>query len=464
MRYNVSTMLGEENDVPEERNMTDNNQDNLFDEVDDDLLSMIQRWTEETQRAKDAKRDWQPSAADLNRLQDNENPWAAAVNRAIRQEEQAQTAAPAPRNQPWLGSMFEEDTDGLPPLHTGKAQSAPSPARKKREKKQTENKKRKHPFKRILALVLILVLVLVGGGYAAVYSLAGKLDIQSISSEDRAALFTVTGTTMVTNILLLGVETEGGGARADTMLLLSIDRVHRKLKLTSFLRDSWVTLPNGKSAKLNASTNSGGAVSAMRTISSTFNVRVDHYAMFSFESFAKIVDALGGVSVPIYNGEVITIDEKEVKTSKEIDFLCKETRLGRQIGKASMVDQMAKKGKVELTGEQALIFCRIRKLDDDFHRTQRQRRFINSLLDACKKNPLRLAGLFGDALGYIETDMTQSKIASLALWAPFFLGYSIKECTIPANGTWSYTTKQGASVIRLDAQANAAKLREFIYE
>ena len=403
--------------------MADNNKDNLYeDEIDEDLLSQIQRWTEKTQHEKAARAGAVGEPARVR------NPWApeltAAADRALREEPQ----------------------DGLPPLRAREAQPAwpaQSPTKAKKVKK-------KRPFRRILAVLLAVLLLLGAGGYALAFAVAGNVDRQPIPDADRSSLFTVTGTTRVTNILLLGMDTQGGGGRADTMLLLSVDRVHHKLKLTSFLRDSWLQMPNGKSAKINSAVDMGGPAMAMRVVSENFNVRVDHYVMVDFKVFEQVVDALGGVAVPV--------------TDKEADFLCNTTRLGRQIGREEMRRQMDKNGAVKLTGEQALIFCRIRKLDDDFMRTQRQRRFLECLVKACKRNPLRLLGLMGDALSCVRTDMTQAQMANLAAMAPLLLGYGMEEFNVPAKGTWSYATKQGTSAITLNVPENAAKLRKFIYE
>jgi LCP family protein required for cell wall assembly len=299
-------------------------------------------------------------------------------------------------------------------------------------------------------ILLALVLLLGAGGYAFAFALAGKPDSRPLSDADRAALFAVTGTTRVTNILLLGVDEEEHG-RTDTMLLLSIDRVHRKLKLTSFLRDSWLPLPNGKGGKLNTAIHQGGPAAVMRAVGENFSVRVDHYVMVNFSVFEQVVDALGGVSVAI--------------TDKEADYLCKTAGPFKRMGRDEIRRQMDKSGAVKLDGLEALVYCRIRKLDDDFQRTARQRKFMESLVRACKRNPLRLLGLTtGNALSSVQTDMSQMQLANLAAMAPLLLGYGVEEFTVPAKGTWSYATKQGTSAITLNVSENAAKLRNFIYE
>jgi len=425
--------------------MTDD--DTLYNnEVDEDLLTTIRRWTEKAQLENEAKRTQWPTQESQGTPARMRNPWAPALTDAADR------------------ALQEDPQGGLPQPRAGQPQPPARPANpsaranRANEEPKAMKMKRKHPVRRVMVVLLALVLLLGAGGYTLAYVMAGKLDRETypVDDKDRIALFeAATGTTRVTNILLLGVDTEEHG-RTDTMLLLSVDRVHRKLKLTSFLRDSWLQLPNGKSGKLNTAIHQkGGPVAVMRAIGMNFKVRIDHYVLFNFDVFEQIVDALGGVSVPI---------EKN-----EIRFLCEKTRLGKQIGKAEMERQMKPdySGAVKLTGEQALIFCRIRKLDSDFQRTARQQRFMDSLIQACKKNPLRLLGLLGDTLTNVKTDMSQAQMANLAAMAPLLLGYTLDESTkftVPAKGTWSDATKQGMSAITLNVQENAAKLRSFIYE
>jgi len=180
-------------------------------------------------------------------------------------------------------------------------------------------------------------------------------------------------------------------------------------------------------------------------------VRVDHYMLLNFAAFEKIIDALGGISVPI--------------TPEEIKFLCDTTRLGRQIGRKSMEEQMAKKGKVDLKGIQALIYVRIRKVpgQDDRHRAERQRSMVDAIVAKIKARPWRLFAVASKALPEVKTDMGRLQAAALAALAPYYYAFSVEGEQIPAKG-WNYGTKNGQSVITMDFDANKKRLREFIYE
>ena len=449
--------------------------DELFEEDDnDDLLAMIQRWTQERAEEPEPAATPKPKAApsvaesllELEMLNANahmssiSNPWSPAIPR---------TPAPnAPSALETAASRIWEEEEaygGLPRLQVSaqaaRGQTSASPARPGRAARSTpprkapmKQTKKKHPIKRGFALLLVLAILIAGGGYAFAYHEAGKVNfVAAEPMKDPVDLSGIKTNSMITNILLIGVDRTNAdeSTRSDTMLLLSIDRIHQKLKLTSFLRDSWVLLPSGNSAKLNAACSAGGAPLVMDTIALNFNVKVDHYALVDFSSFETMVDAIGGVAVPI--------------TEKEIDFLCKKTRLGKQIGKESMKQQMKSNEAVALTGEQALIYCRIRALDNDFMRTQRQRKVMAQIVSKAKQeNPLSWLRLADKVLPLIETDMDAATLANLAVLLPFYIKYELSEHRVPANGTWKDATKKGQSVLELDKDKNTTILRQFIYE
>ena len=305
-------------------------------------------------------------------------------------------------------------------------------------------KYKRHPIRRFFSWVLALALIVSALGYFAIYQAAGKMDVKELDSQTAAAIKAPPkGGARVTNILLLGADGKTtAGQRADTMLLLSLDKTHKKLKLASFLRDSWVKFPDGSSNKLNAAAALGGAPLAMRVVSENFDIRIDHYILLNFEGFKEIVDALGGVRVDV--------------TKEEAAFINRTA--------SSQKGQFPAGERVKLDGRQALIYVRIRKLDSDFMRTQRQRKVLSAIIAACKANPARLIGVLQKGLAALETDMTQAQTASLGLLAPFYLRYETDQFAVPAEHTWNYGKKRGGAVVTLDVEENARLLRRFVYE
>ena len=324
---------------------------------------------------------------------------------------------------------------------------APKSGAKQVKQMEKKSKKRKRSARRFFSRALAAVLILTGLLYLAAYAFAGKV---GQTDPLPGGGFSRPG---VANILVVGMDGEGtkggGDGRSDTILLLSIDWIHRKLKLTSFLRDSWLPMPGGGYNRINTAFFYGGAAGLAQTITNNFDVRIDHCILLNFTAFQVIVDAVGGIEVPV--------------TDAEARFLCNTTRLGRQIGRESMRRQMNEKGAVKMTGEQALIYSRIRKLDNDFNRTQRQRKVFGILAAKALRSPVSLLFNIGGVLPYVKTDMSRAGLAAFATAAPLFLTFGMEEHQVPADGTWNSANKGGAAVITMDVARNAEELRKFIY-
>jgi LCP family protein required for cell wall assembly len=124
------------------------------------------------------------------------------------------------------------------------------------------------------------------------------------------------------NILVLGSDSRSGkenktlgggdssGARSDTAMVVHIDAGRRKATVVSIPRDTLVTRPScplesggstavAYGAMFNSAYSVGGAVCAVKTVESITHVRMDHYVEIDFSGFARLVDALGGVTVTL---------------------------------------------------------------------------------------------------------------------------------------------------------------------
>jgi len=296
----------------------------------------------------------------------------------------------------------------------------------------------------VISLLLIAAIAL-GGPYFYIYSLMNKTEYNQ--SGHKANVYVDSGDLLhnenVVNILFIGVDAreEDLASRSDTMLLFSIDKINKKIKLTSFMRDTWVDIPGSGFAKLNAACTYGGAQLVMDTIEYNFNIEIDHYVLVDFDSFVKAVNGLGGVDVEI--------------TEKEAKYLRDKVHL-----------QTIKAGEnVHLNGNQALWYCRIRKLDSDFMRTQRQRKVITSLVGkAREENAGELIKLVKSVLPNVETDMDPMVLTNLAFGAFFrYVRYDLEQARVPADGTWKDATIKGQMVLKTDLGKNRRMLEDFLY-
>lgn len=294
----------------------------------------------------------------------------------------------------------------------------------------------------VLGVVLFFFVALAGFGLSALSGLNYDDSIVENAYVDES---TLASSDDVINILFMGNDgrSEVEGNRSDTMMLFSIDKQNKKLKLTSFLRDSYVYIPSkGYNTKLNAAFTYGGTQLVMDTIEYNFGVKIDHYIMVNFKVFRQFVNLLGGVTI-------------DGVTAAEAKYMREEVKI------PSIVE-----GTNHMTGHQALWYCRIRYVDNDFRRTERQRKVISAIVGkALRTNPFKLMSIVKEVLPNISTDISQSELIGLAVGAALrYLHYDIEQQQIPAEGTWSDARVNGQAVLKMNLEENREILKSFLYD
>ncbi len=294
----------------------------------------------------------------------------------------------------------------------------------------------------VLGFIFVFIVAVLGYGISALQGLNYDKSIVPNAYVEESAL---TSSDDVINILFIGSDARGNveGQRSDTMMLFSIDKQNKKLKLTSFLRDSYVYIPSKKySTKLNAAFSYGGTQLVMDTLEYNFGVDIDHYIMVDFKVFRQLVDLLGGITVK-------GVTEAEAKYMRE------EVNLKK-----------VKKGTNHMNGKTALWYCRIRYVDNDFRRTERQRKVITAIVNkALKTNPIKLMDIVKKVLPNISTDISSSELIGLAAGAAIrYIHYDIKQQQIPAEGTWTDARISGQLVLKMDIEKNKEILESFLYD
>lgn len=297
--------------------------------------------------------------------------------------------------------------------------------------------------KQILLFILVIVLIMVG----SVSVVMGRVNYNDKQENTYVSSGSLQSSAMVKNILLLGVDArageEGNQTRSDTMMLISLDMKHHCIKMISFLRDTWVYVPSlGYEQRLNAACSSGGYSGVVDAIEYNFGIDIDGYAVVDFEMFKVLVDSLGGVEVDVTEAEANEVTNNPYR----YDYVTLDS------------------GKYKLSGEQALAYCRIRKIDTDFVRTERQRTVMNAILTSAKhSNPFRLYNMAFKSAPYIETDMGKGELIKLVMQAATCITGDFHQTKVPFDGTWSYATIKGNSVISIHTQENKDMLIDYIY-
>lgn len=242
----------------------------------------------------------------------------------------------------------------------------------------------------------------------------------------------------VVNILLIGQDRRPGQKRqrSDAMILCTVNTETKTLTMTSFLRDTYVKLPtfNGKkysSNRLNVPYAIGGFEMLDECLMLNFGVEVNHNVEVDFSGFQNVVDAMGGVDIELTRSEA------------------------RHLGGG------LKEGMNHLTGEQALAYSRIRKLDNDFGRTNRQRKVLSALLEQVKHLGLaELLELADTIFPMITTDMENKDIVKYVTdFFPLLSELQIVTQSVPADGEYRGASIHGMSVLVPDMEKINEKLK-----
>jgi len=300
----------------------------------------------------------------------------------------------------------------------------------------------------LIALALVVVLI-VGGLYVAARlkpvvivpaDNASELDVNEELSDEWV------------NIMLLGADA-GAYARSDTMIIASVQCSSGKVKLTSLMRDTYVPIDGYGSNKINTATHFGGIDLALKTVNQCFDMNISKYAMVDFSAFAYIVEAIGGVDVPVSEAEMRSMNQ----LMQDMRVLYPEIELPKE-------DLTVFGDSVHLDGMQALAFARIRKLDSDYNRTNRQRTLLMAIMKKAA-SPSVFSGamdIYAAIRDHVKTNLATDEVLQLAAKV-LSRGVDFEELRIPVEGTYSAQRINGQDCLVPDIAANAARLHEFVY-
>ena len=177
-------------------------------------------------------------------------------------------------------------------------------------------------------------------------------------------------------IAIFGVDSRGGetqaGALADVDIICNINRETKEVQLISIYRDTYSMIDaSGKYHKLNEAYFLGGHKQAVATLERMLDIKIDDYITFNWKSVVDAVNILGGVDVEISEAEFEYINSFITETVKS-------TGIGSH--------HLAYPGKHHLDGVQAVAYARLRLMDTDFNRTERQRKIADLALEKAKQS------------------------------------------------------------------------------
>ena len=332
--------------------------------------------------------------------------------------------------------------------------------------------KKKHGARNAVIIIVCVLIALCGAGYYAATSVLGRMnrvkpgDFNYVKPEDETFETTHPDAAAegvekrdadsvvwdkvdaldgkhVINILLIGQDRREGESRArsDTMFLVSVNTERKSISLVSLMRDLYVQIPGYSDNRINAAYQWGGMELLDETVLENFGVEVDGNVEADFEQFETIIDILGGVDVEMSKGEAEYM--KYVMDSGDVQ-----------------------EGENHLSGKQALDFARMRGLDDDFHRTERQRRLLTRLAEKLQSASVQqLLDLVNEVLPHVSTDMSSTQMLGYAASAiqVYLSGAEIATGRIPAEGMYSDAEIRGMQVLVPNLEKCQSYLSELIY-
>jgi len=279
-------------------------------------------------------------------------------------------------------------------------------------RERTYKKKKKKNSKKGLLIGLAVLLFLSGFGYAYITNLLNSTNQEEIAKDDDQLgigqdefeyddsevevpgesesvegdlPFYYKDVKGIENIALFGVDAEiGQRGRSDSIMIVTVDKNSKKIKISSIIRDSYVSIPDRGMDKVNHAYAFGGPELALRTLNSNFHLDIRDFATVNFTTLPKIIDIIGGVSIDITDAEA------------------------GQIG-------LPGAGTYNLSGAQALTYSRIRYIDSDFVRAERQRTVIEAIIKKMLNSPVTsYPGILSKVLPLVTTNMKSNDILGLA--------------------------------------------------
>ena len=289
-----------------------------------------------------------------------------------------------------------------------------------------EKKKKKHPVLKLMLLLFICAAAFIGYKF-------------------------ITGQSGYYTVAVFGVDSRNGNvgkdALSDVNIIARVDRASGEIKLVSLYRDTYTKInSDGKYHKLNEAYFKGGPEQAIWAVEHNTDVKIDDYATFNWKAVADTINILGGVD--------LEISDKEFKY---INAFITETVNSTGIGSV----QLEHAGMNHLDGVQAVAYARLRLMDTDYKRTERQRKVIGLALDKAKNADYKtLATIIATVMPEISTSITPDDLI------PFARG--IDRYYISETAGFPFD-KQGMNIGKMDCvipvtlESNAVKLHEFLY-
>lgn len=316
-----------------------------------------------------------------------------------------------------------------------------------RQPQQKMKKKKKHPFIKFVVILLIVVAVICGLGIGLAVRAINKMDRIETNVSKRGDNFKGD----LYNILLIGQDAREGQdiQRADSIILLTINKKTHSVTLTSIMRDTYVNIPGYGGNRINAAFAFGGVDLLDQTIEENFGIKIDGNLMVDFQSFIGAMTAVGNLDIEL--------------TAEEAEFLNQNPDSGSTNDIANE-EWHLHEGMNSLTPSQVLGYSRIRHLgNSDWDRTNRQRKVIMAVVNKVKHGHIfKGFKVLNGVSPNITTDISTMNVLKIGLSYIRCSGGGMQSFYLPAEGTYEATYVDGMAVLVPDIEANKRLLQQYM--
>ena len=309
----------------------------------------------------------------------------------------------------------------------------------------------------IIGILLTMIIGIVASGYLYFNHLVNKTTKVEINKENIGITEEVEEklskyNDTIINIALFGVDAdENGVGRSDSIMITTIDTVHKKLKLTSVMRDSYVDIEGYGNDKINHAYAFGGPELAINTLNRNFDLNIKDFVAVNFSTLPKIIDKLGGVDIDV--------------DAEELNYINGYINDINRINGTNS-SQISSVGVQHMDGTQAMAYCRIRYTSGgDYKRTERHREVLSAIFSkALSLNVTEYPSILNEILPMVETNLKSSDILDLGSEVLKMGKSTLEQERFPRDGYCQGEMINGVYYLTFDKATTVNQIHNYIFE
>ena len=260
-------------------------------------------------------------------------------------------------------------------------------------------------------------------------------------------------------VAVFGVDSRNGsvsqGNNADVNLIINLNVENGDIQLVSIYRDLYLSVTDNNSYdKLNAAYRRGGPEAAVKALNKNLDLGIVNFFAFNWKAVADGIELLGGIDLEITRSEY-----------KYMNAFIHETCIATGIdAKNPAAHYIKSAGMQHLDGVQAVAYGRLRLMDSDFQRVDRQKKVISLCLQKAKTLDIPTLRLIMEAvLPQIAYEFDMNEMVSLLRIVRNVNITDSMGCPETSNVVTMDMGGSGACVVPLNLEKAVVKLHKALF-